>query len=170
MRVPFLLLGLAFLVSPAARAQHGRGPADSSSHHMAMMMERHHSVATVDLLLSYRDSLKLTDDQLKKLEDLRGHFAESGGHAMSGSGMGTGMPMMEHRMPMGQGMEMGAMMKMRQAPAHIGFDRVPGKMVPRIHPAAVKHCPMCPFGILTQGQREQAHELLGRREPHQHQG
>ena len=98
------------------------------------------------------------------------HFAEAGGHAMHGSGMGTGMPMMEHRMPMGQGMEMGAMMQMRQPPAHIGFDRVPGKMVPRIHRAAVKHCPMCPFGILTQGQREQAHELLGRREPHQHQG
>ena len=110
--------------TPALQAQHQMADSTRAGHHMAMMMQ-HHSVATVDLLVSHRDSLKLTEDQLKKLADLREHFAQAGGHAMHGSGMGTGM-MMGQGMAMGQGMEMGMGMghAMQQRP-HISFDRVP---------------------------------------------
>lgn len=146
-----LVVAAGFTGIPALQAQHAM--ADSGAgHHMAMMMQ-HHSVATVDLLVSYRDSLKLTDDQLKKLADLREQFGQAGGHAMHGSAMAAGM--MKHAM------------KQR---AHISFDRVPGKMVPRVDRSPAEHCPMCPFAILTQSQRERAHQLLESNRGHQHQG
>jgi hypothetical protein len=153
------LAGLAGM--PALQAQHQMADSSRAGHHMAMMMQ-HHSVATVDLLVSHRDSLKLTDDQLKKLAELREHLAQAGGHAMHGSGRGTGMMM-------GQGMGMGMGHAMPQR-ARIAFDRVPGKMVPRVHRTAAEHCPMCPFAILNQAQRERAHQLLDQHQGHQHQG
>ena len=150
-----------FTVTTGLQAQHPMSDSARTGQHMAMMMQ-HHSVATVDLLVSHRDSLKLTDDQLKKLADLREQFAQAGGHAMHGSGMGTGMMM-------GQGMTMGMGHAMPQR-ARISFDRVPGKMVPRVKRSPAEHCPMCPFAILSQAQRERAHQLLGRHQGHQHQG
>ena len=163
----YLSLGLAIAIALAApsalSAQHS---ADSGSHDHHAMMAKHHSVSMVDLLVSHRDSLNLTDDQLKKLAELREQFAQAGGHAMHGSGMGTGM-MMGQGMGMGQGKAMEHPMTGR---AHIVFDRVPGKMVPRVHRSPAEHCPMCPFAILTQAQRERAHQLLGQHQGHQHQG
>ena len=157
-------LAIALAVPSALVAQHST---DSGSHaHHAMMVE-HHSVSMVDLLVSHRDSLNLTDDQLKSLAELREHFAQASGHAMHGEGMGTG-PMMGRTMGMGQGM---AMKEHRLAGrAHIAFDRVPGKMVPRVHRSPGQHCPMCPFAILTVIQRERAHQILGPHLGHQHQG
>ena len=158
MRYPSLALtiAVALAAAPAVSAQH---PADTGSHDHHAMMARHHSVSMVDLLISHRDSLNLTDDQLKQLADLREYFVQVTGHEMHGA-MGTGTMM-------DQGMAMEHPMTGR---AHIAFDRVPGKMVPRVHRTPAKHCPMCPFAILTGFQRERAHELLGQHQGHQHQG
>ena len=157
MRKSLIFLALSVSVAPPAlHAQHAMDSADSPSHHMAMMMEQHHTVAAIDLLVANRDSLKLTDDQLEKLADLRARFAQAGGHAMPGAGTGTRMG---HGMAMGQGKAMEHPMTPR---GHIAFDRIPGKMVPRVHRSPADNSPMCPFAILTGIQRERAHQLLDR--------
>lgn len=163
-----LAVAAGFTGTPALLAQHAMGDTTRAGHHMMMM--QHHSVAAVDLLLAHRDSLKLTDDQVSKLGELREHFARSNGHAMhgmqgmkmgEGGAMGQGMRMEQGQ---GQGMNAGMAaqgMNMAPRPPHIAFDRVPGKSVPRVHRAPVpEHCPMCPMAALTPDQRRQAHQLL----------
>lgn len=156
-----LAVAVGFTGTPALLAQHAMGDTAQAGHHMAMMMQ-HHSVAAVDLLLAHRDSLKLTEDQVKTLGELREHFAHSVGHAMPAMGMGQGMAMGQG-MPMGQGMGMGmgqGMTMTRERP-HTTFDRVPGKSVPRIRKVpASEHNPMCPMASLNPDQKRQAHELL----------
>lgn len=152
MRYSFVALAFAVTIAapPALRAQHDA--TDSTSHDHHAMMAEHHSVATVDRLVSYRDSLGLNEDQLEELANLRRHFEHADGHHMEMDGMDHGSMMQQQR-------------------ERIGFDRVPGKMVPRVRqfsPAA--HCSKCPFGILTQSQRKRAHQLLSSRQEHQHQG
>lgn len=165
-----LAVALGFTGAPALHAQQVMADTSRAGHHMAMMMQ-HHSVSAVDLLLAHRDSLQLTDEQVRKLGELRQHYAHAGGHAMHGMGMGEGGAMGQGMM-MGQGqgqgmgmksgMAMGQGMKMPSQRSRIAFDRVPGKSVPRIHkPPVHEHNPMCPMASLTPAQRQQAHQLLG---------
>jgi hypothetical protein len=148
MRKSLIILAFAagFAGTPALQAQHAMANTDSASHHMAMMMERHHSVAAIDLLVAHRDSLKLTDEQLSKLAELREHYGRQESHAMHGMGM--------------PGMQMDHGMRIHQARKWMTFDRVPGKSVPRMRTAKPEHDPMCPMASLTSAQRHQAHELL----------
>jgi hypothetical protein len=154
-----IAIAVALVAPPAVLAQHST---DSGSHEHHRMMAEHHSASMVDLLVSHRDSLKLTDDQLEKLAELREHFVQMGGHAMHGSGTGTGMMMGQ-----GMGMEQGkAMEHPMTGRAHITFDRVPGKMVPRSRRESHDCCKNCPLMVLDPSQRERAHQVLG----HAHQG
>ena len=151
MRYSLVALAFVTLAAPAAlRAQHDATESTSHDHHA--MMAEHHSVAMVDRLVSYRDSLGLNEEQLEDMANLRRHFEHADGHHMDMDSIDHGRMMQQQR-------------------ERISFDRVPGKMVPRVRqspPAA--HCAMCPFGILTQAQRERAHQLLGSHQEHRHQG
>jgi hypothetical protein len=160
MRKTLIALAVVAALTGTSRvhAQHPMRDSARAGHHMAMMMQ-HHSTAAVDLLLAHRDSLKLSDDQVKKLSELREHYTRAGDHAMHGMPMGQGGAMGQG-MEMKAGMGMGAGMSMMQQPPTSAFDRVPGKMVPRIHRTPPEHDPMCPMASLSQAQRHQAHQLL----------
>ena len=163
MRHPLAALAAAMLLLIPGTGRAQGHAADSSGHDEHAMMARHHSVETVDMLVSHRDSLKLTDDQLRKLADLREDFLRADEHHSHHGAMGAGA--MDHEA--GQAMMMNHSMKRR---SRVAFDRVPGKMVPRIHRYPAEHCPSCPFAVLTRAQREQAHQLLESHEDHQHEG
>ena len=161
MRKTLIVLAVMAGITATSRlhAQHPMRDSARAGQHMAMMMMQHHSTAAVDLLLAHRDSLKLTDEQVKKLGELREQYTHAGGHAMHGMPMGQG-DSMGRGMNMKPGMTMDHGMSMMRQPPTSAFDRVPGKMVPRVHRASPDHDPMCPMASLSQAQRHQAHQLL----------
>ena len=128
----------------ALSAQHDSAGATHDQHMMMMMMERHHSPGAVDSLLSFRDSLQLTDRQVERLVELKEQNRNSDHHSM----MKGGDAMMHRRW------------------VSVRFDRVPGKMVPRGRRVGGDCCPSCPLMVLSKTQRQRAHELLG----HDHEG
>ena len=142
--VAILAAGVGMPRTLSAQHQHdSAGPAHD--HHMMMaMMERYHSPATVDSLLSFRDSLQLTDRQVERLVQLREQAQHSDHHSM----MDGGHAMMHRRW------------------VSVRFDRFPGKMVPRGRRGGGECCPSCPLMVLSKSQRQRAHGLLG----HDHEG
>jgi hypothetical protein len=144
----YCLLAAALAVGAAMpqtlSAQHDSANAGHDHHSMMMMMERHHSAGTVDSLLSFRDSLQLTDRQVERLVQLKEQNQHSEHHSM----MKGGDAMMHPRW------------------VSVRFDRIPGKMVPRVRRGGGECCPSCPLMVLSKTQRHRAHELLG----HDHEG
>jgi hypothetical protein len=159
MRKSLIIAALGAIVAgtPALHAQHPMPHSDSTSRPMAMMMQ-HHSVAAIDLLVAHRDSLKLTEDQLNTLAQLRDRYGSLSGHAMHGMAMHPA-GRMEHA-SMHPDRPMDHAMAMHQARRWMTFDRVPGKSVPQVRRARPSHDPMCPMASLTPAQRRQAHQLL----------
>lgn len=146
-------LAAGVAMPPTLYAQHQHDSTATSDHHMMMMMmERHHSPAAVDTLLSYRDTLQLTDRQVERLVQLREEARHSEHHGMMGGGDGM--------------MQKGGGAMSHRRWASVRFDGFPGKMVPRGRRGGGECCPSCPLMVLSKTQRERVHELLG----HDHEG
>jgi hypothetical protein len=152
----YYLLAAALAVGAAMpqtlSAQHDSANAGHDHHRMMMMMERHHSAGAVDSLISFRDSLQLTDRQVERLVQLREEARHSEHHSMMGGGDGM--------------MQKGGDAMSHRRWARVRFDGFPGKMVPRGRRGGGECCPSCPLMVLSKTQRERAHELLG----HDHEG
>jgi hypothetical protein len=155
-----LALTVMFAAPQVARAQHDHNAVPGSSHDHHMMMMEHHSAATIDTLVAHRDTLGLTLRQLDQLAELRREFASADKHPMG---------QMNHEKMNHDTMDhvtMDHATMMEEQSDRLTLDRVPGRMVPRIDRAEpASHCANCPCRVLTDAQREHAHDILG----HNHQ-
>ncbi len=126
-------------------------------------MLSHNSVAAVTRVLANGETLRLTPAQVTTLTELRSRFTREQTRLVRVGwigGPGKAVVPQYERVVVAPRPDHYALVTVRTAIA--GFDRVPGKPVPRLNRVRVVSLVQrpCPFTFLATGQVDKVHELL----------